>query len=143
MYVCACLSLTLAGRQEERRANQRARFHKSWLLIGREGQGIVNKEKSLSGSAAERVPLPRLGRAAGQRPRPPWVSAGAGTGVGAGSSPLPLPPFLFFFFCVLCLLVFIFFFFSGVCAFSKICFNFVSRKKGRFMVSGALFFQTQ
>lgn len=71
--VCMCvfLSLTLAGRQEERRTNERARFHKSWLPIGREGKGIVNKEKSLSGTARSGLPLPRLGR----RSRPPWGSA--------------------------------------------------------------------
>lgn len=68
---CACVfvSLTLAGRQEERRTNQRARFHKSWLLIGQEGKGIVNKEKSLSGTAPERAPTPPL------RPPPPLAAA--------------------------------------------------------------------
>lgn len=101
VYVRACLflSLTLAGRQEERRANQRARFHKSWLLIGQEGKGTVNKEKSLSGTAPERAPAPRLGRRRsrplwGLRPVPPCVSACEGTGTDAAF--FFSAPFLFF-----------------------------------------------
>lgn len=62
---CVFVSLALAGRQEERRANRRARFHKSWVLIGRQGKGIANKEKSLSGTARSEAPTPP--------PRPlPW-----------------------------------------------------------------------
>lgn len=55
---CVFVSLALAGRQEERRANGRARFHKSWVLIGRQGKGIANKEKSLSGTARSEAPTP-------------------------------------------------------------------------------------
>ncbi|KAG8130786.1 hypothetical protein E2320_017334 [Naja naja] len=37
-------------RNEEPPSNEKARFHKSWPLIGQKGKGIGNKEKSLSGT---------------------------------------------------------------------------------------------
>ncbi|ETE72881.1 hypothetical protein L345_01286, partial [Ophiophagus hannah] len=49
-YKRGSLPDSVSGIYEVPPSNEKARFHKSWPLIGQKGKGIGNKEKSLSGT---------------------------------------------------------------------------------------------